>query len=180
MKAQLWILTGVHAGHIEVFSNAYIAAGRHPASDLRFDPDRELDVSARHAAIVRRDDQWFVQDVGSRNGTFVNGRRITGETRLSDTDQIRLGEHGPLIEFRLAPDATPDGVSRPLATHGTRPTLPTAAADLRPTGDPRGARVSTTTRIRLEVGRQTRVLRRFAAILAVLLVAAGVDRKSVV
>ncbi len=108
MKAQLKILTGARAGYTEVFSKAYIGIGRHPASDLRFDPERDLDVSTRHAAIVAQQDRWYVRDLGSRNGTLVNGHRITRDTNLSDTDQVRFGDEGPIVEFRLTPAGTPD------------------------------------------------------------------------
>jgi S1-C subfamily serine protease len=151
VKAQVKVLTGARAGYTEVFSKPYIGFGRHPACDLRFDPERDLDVSARHAAIVGQDDRWLVRDLGSRNGTLVNGHRITRDTKLDDTDQIRLGEEGPILEFRLVADGTPDGVM----AAGTRAAHSPAAAAV----DQGQGRVSTTERIRVEVGRQTRKLR---------------------
>ena len=163
MKAQLKILTGARAGYTEVFSRAYIGIGRHPASDLRFDPERDLDVSAQHAAIVTQQDRWYVRDLGSRNGTLVNGHRITRDTNLSDTDQIRFGEEGPTVEFRLAPAGTPDGVVARAA--GAAPATPAPA-----TKDSGRRRVSTTARIRIEVGRQTKTLRTVAVGLFVSLI----------
>ena len=156
MKAQLKILTGTRAGYTEVFSRAYIGIGRHPASDLRFDPERDLDVSARHAAIVAQQDRWYVRDLGSRNGTLVNGHRITRDTSLSDTDQIRFGDEGPIVEFRLARADAPDGVVA--RAPGAAPATPAPAAK-----DGERRRVGTTERIRIEVGRQTKTLRTVAA-----------------
>ena len=152
MKAQLKILTGARAGYTEVFSKAYIGIGRHPASDLRFDPERDLDVSTRHAAIVAQRDRWYVRDLGSRNGTLVNGHRITRDTNLSDTDQVRFGDEGPIVEFRLTPAGTPDGVVARAA--GAAPATPAPANK-----DSGRRRMSTTERIRIEVGRQTKTLR---------------------
>ncbi len=150
MKAQLKILTGARAGYTEVFSKAYVGVGRHPQSDLRFDPERDLDVSARHAAIINKDDRWYVRDLESRNGTLVNGHRITRDTKLDDTDQIRFGVEGPIVEVRLVAAGTPDGV----VARGTPPAAPAVVPGARG-----GRRMSTTERIRIEVGRQTRTMR---------------------
>ncbi len=168
MKPQLKVLTGHSAGLVAVFSKAQITLGRHPSSDLRFDPDQELDVSARHAAIGRRGDQWYIRDLGSTNGTLVNGHRIAEETKLDDTDQIRLGAHGPIVEFRLVSDSTPDtvGFGRPSqAAHALRPSVASSPA---PEAAP--AKGSTTQRIRAEVRRQTRSLRTLTGVLFALLV----------
>ena len=76
--------------------------GRHPLSDLQFDPDADLDVSTRHAELRETDGAWTVIDRQSTNGTFVNGERIAGERRLSTGDTLGLGENGPQLEVRIA------------------------------------------------------------------------------
>jgi len=86
---------------VETFEKGYLAIGRDPRSDVRFDADRDLDVSAQHAAIVRGPDRTVVRDLGSTNGTFVNGQRAIGETPLHDGDVIGFGAHGPTIEIHL-------------------------------------------------------------------------------
>jgi ABC-type multidrug transport system ATPase subunit/pSer/pThr/pTyr-binding forkhead associated (FHA) protein len=49
-------------------------------------------VSRRHVCISQRDEGWVIEDLGSSNGTFVNGQRLTQEPRILKTgDQIRLG-----------------------------------------------------------------------------------------
>ena len=49
-------------------------------------------VSRHHAAIRGDDDQFWVSDLGSRNGTFVNGERVGRKPqRLSNRDRIELG-----------------------------------------------------------------------------------------
>jgi S1-C subfamily serine protease len=101
VKAQFTFLSGARAGQIDVFRKGYIGLGRHPLSDVRFDAERDLDVSSRHAAIVRKPEGFVLQDLGSRNGTFVNGQRITGETLLRAGDVIGLGEGGPSVEFQV-------------------------------------------------------------------------------
>lgn len=51
-------------------------------------------VSRRHAEIVQQSNQWFLQDLNSTNGTFVNNQRVSAQTRhpLHAGDQIRLGK----------------------------------------------------------------------------------------
>lgn len=48
-------------------------------------------VSNRHARVLASGDGWWVEDLGSRNGTLVNGRRIRGRRRLSSGDQLTVG-----------------------------------------------------------------------------------------
>ena len=101
MKAQFTFLSGARAGEVEAFRKGYIGLGRHPLSDVRFDAERDLDVSSRHAAIVRKAEGFVLQDLGSRNGTFVNGRPISGDTLLHTGDVIAFGEKGPALEFQI-------------------------------------------------------------------------------
>ncbi|WP_199242778.1 adenylate/guanylate cyclase domain-containing protein [Vitiosangium sp. GDMCC 1.1324] len=61
--------------------------GRHPSNTLRL-VDRE--VSKEHATIERMGRDFILRDLGSSNGTFVNGRRVA-ELRLRDGDEIALG-----------------------------------------------------------------------------------------
>ena len=59
-------------------------------------------VSKRHAAIDFDDTgAAFVADLGSRNGTYLNGRQIQGRTPLRAGDRIMLGWQGPLFEVRM-------------------------------------------------------------------------------
>ena len=45
-----------------------------------------------HARIFRRGQFYFVEDLGSTNGTFINGRRIDGQGQLKVHDELRMGE----------------------------------------------------------------------------------------
>ena len=47
-------------------------------------------VSRRHARIVSREDEFLIEDLGSRNGVFINGQRITGQTPFREGDKIRI------------------------------------------------------------------------------------------
>lgn len=50
----------------------------------------EETVSRRHAAVERRADGYYLHDLGSQNGTYINGERITAPTRLNDLDKVEV------------------------------------------------------------------------------------------
>ncbi len=56
-------------------------------------------VSRLHAALERRADGYWLADLGSANGTFVNGERLVGSRRLADGDVIGLGGPEPHLRF---------------------------------------------------------------------------------
>jgi phosphoserine phosphatase RsbU/P len=61
--------------------------GRHPDCDIVLDA---ASVSRQHAQISKQDKQYFVEDLHSRNGTFVNGRLIQGRHLLQDGDRLKI------------------------------------------------------------------------------------------
>ncbi len=61
--------------------------GRHPDCDVVLD---SASVSRQHAQIVRENGKYFVEDLHSRNGTFVNGRIIQGRHPLADGDRLKI------------------------------------------------------------------------------------------
>lgn len=66
-------------------------------------------VSRLHCVLLRRQDGWFVNDIGSKSGTFVNGRKTEGRTRVLIDDEIRVGtttlvlKRGEEFQERLRP-----------------------------------------------------------------------------
>jgi len=62
--------------------------GRDPTASVRLE---EESVSKQHARITQEDGRFVIQDLGSSNGTFINGRRIHEPTELRPGDLIRLG-----------------------------------------------------------------------------------------
>src|ERR1700752_2238664 len=74
---------------------APILIGRGPDGAIRLDDDY---VSTRHARIAASGDQWFVEDLGSTNGTYIGNVRITQPTTLTLGTQVRVGK--TVIELR--------------------------------------------------------------------------------
>src|SRR5690349_13420161 len=67
---------------------AEVTFGRTRVATVMVDSER---ISRLHARVTRTGDRVTVEDLGSRNGTRVNGARITGPTALSSGDQIEIG-----------------------------------------------------------------------------------------
>lgn len=170
MKVQLKFTAGARTGQVEVFSKAYLGLGRDPLSDVRFDAERDLDVSARHAAILRRGAQFFLRDMGSKNGTYLNGRSISADSALKDGDVIGFGPGGPTVEFHILEADVADDVPDAVRASASRASAPReqfkAVAPRIPTAEPQS---HTGLRIAAEVQRQTRALRRTTKILLGLL-----------
>ena len=103
-RCELRITSGARAGHREVFDKTYIGLGRHPLSDVRFDAEKDLDASTRHAAIVKNGESYVLRDLGSTNGTFVNGDKLAGDRPLRDGDVLKFGVHGPEVTFHVLRD----------------------------------------------------------------------------
>jgi serine phosphatase RsbU (regulator of sigma subunit) len=83
-----------------------IVIGRHPECDVQIDSNM---VSRKHARIIRDDAKFFVEDLGSGNGTTVNGQRIIGRTPLTHDDRVKLG---PILIRFLDQASVPPGGSR--------------------------------------------------------------------
>jgi len=174
VKAQFKFLSGARAGQIEAFRKGYIGLGRHPLSDVRFDAERDLDVSSRHAAIVRKTEGFVLQDLGSRNGTFVNGKRINGDTLLKGGDVIGFGANGPALEFGVIEadsDFPATTAAEGLADRASSPREVYHAASPQPRAT--APRQSTGVRIAVEVARQTAQLRRTTKVLIGVLLIVG-------
>ena len=62
--------------------------GRHPECSVQLNSNM---VSRKHARVFRRTDGFAIEDLGSGNGTFVNGRKIEGATTLKHQDRVKLG-----------------------------------------------------------------------------------------
>ncbi|MGE5780684.1 MAG: trypsin-like peptidase domain-containing protein [Hyphomicrobiales bacterium] len=101
--------TGSKANRIEQFSIDScedIFLGRDSDATVTYDPDRDDLVSRRHALIRSNKDgdlSFTIEDLQSRNGTFVNGERLAGKIELLPGDVVELGAGGPTFTFDVEP-----------------------------------------------------------------------------
>jgi pSer/pThr/pTyr-binding forkhead associated (FHA) protein/S1-C subfamily serine protease len=122
-------LTGQRARQSADFDQEIVRIGRHPGSDVVFDADDDLVVGRHHAEIRVERDAVVIHDLESRNGTFVNGRRISEPTELRDGNVLQFGEGGPkvrcTIEAALAATmvftAETDGLAETRVFNATHP-----------------------------------------------------------
>ena len=89
------IVEGGNKGETVSLDDAPLLIGRGSDAAIRLDDDY---VSTRHARIASSGDQWFVEDLGSTNGTYVGTSRITQATTISLGTQVRIGK--TILELR--------------------------------------------------------------------------------
>jgi len=84
----------------ELAADGRIRFGRHPDCEVAFDPVRDIDASSRHAELRAGHGGWVLVDVGSSNGTYVDGRRVT-ETKVAESVPviIEFGHDGPRLRL---------------------------------------------------------------------------------
>ncbi|HEX4129053.1 MAG TPA: SpoIIE family protein phosphatase [Pirellulales bacterium] len=85
--AVLQVIRGHNVGTQYELANDRSVLGRHPECDIVLDVGA---ISREHAQIVRVNKDWFVEDLKSRNGTFVNGRMVSGRHPLRENDQLKI------------------------------------------------------------------------------------------
>ena len=86
---ELAVIEGpLRGSHMEIASVEDVTIGRGPDNDFQLGDDF---ASARHARLFRRGSEWFIEDLDSRNGTFVQGTRIDQPERVSVGTDIKMG-----------------------------------------------------------------------------------------
>jgi pSer/pThr/pTyr-binding forkhead associated (FHA) protein len=95
VPTQVVILEGGNKGETVSLDEAPLLIGRGNDAAIRLDDDY---VSTRHARIASSGDQWFVEDLGSTNGTYVGTSRISQPTTIQLGTQVRIGK--TILELR--------------------------------------------------------------------------------
>jgi predicted component of type VI protein secretion system len=90
---KLIVLAGAKEGTEIPLKKEKFTIGRSRECTLRAGSDA---ISRHHCLILRTTDGYTIRDLGSRNGTYVNGERISAETELKQNDTVRVGP----LEFR--------------------------------------------------------------------------------
>ena len=120
--------SGSSSGQRRPVAEAGLVLGRGDHCDIVIvDPG----VSREHARVILHNDAVWVQDAGSRNGCFVNGRRLSRHKQLSPGDELRIGEHTFTLEL-VDPFPGHESVSTfglPAPKGPRRPTPPAPTAE---------------------------------------------------
>ena len=88
-SALLIAVSGPNQGARFLLNADRVTVGRNPQSDIFLD---DFTVSRRHAVFIREDGQFFVRDLCSLNGTYVN-RELTEEAKLFNGDIVQIGKY---------------------------------------------------------------------------------------
>ena len=101
-NARLTITSGPDAGKVLVLPQAELVIGRSAPAGLIID---HPEISRRHARLGYQQGNYFLEDLGSSNGTFLNGQRLQGPQFLADGSEIQLGSEVRLV-FSQGPAMT--------------------------------------------------------------------------
>lgn len=97
------------------FDGRLVRIGRDPQGEVVFDFQKDPAVSFNHAVVESSDGRWELRDLGSTNGTLVNGRRISRHW-LAEGDMVSFGAAGPQVKVRLesslSSSAEPGGATK--------------------------------------------------------------------
>ena len=103
----------------ELPATGRIRFGRHPDCEVAFDAHRDIDASSRHAELRPLETGWVLVDIGSSNGTYVDGRRVT-ETPVGPATAtgVEFGMGGPRIRLFIGDDAAIEALAPPVIEVG--------------------------------------------------------------
>jgi DNA-binding CsgD family transcriptional regulator len=104
VKPQIEVISGVRSWRLPLESDR-ITVGKAPENDLSLGEDPM--VSHLHAIFERFAAGWCVTDLGSSNGTWVNGERIWATRRLRHGNEVRIGETRLVFRDALSAGAVP-------------------------------------------------------------------------
>lgn len=89
MAFQLVMKTGPAPGRTHVIEKSEVSIGRDAGSEVFVN---DVEVSREHARMTEQAGNYILEDLGSTNGTFINGQRLVGQRVLQPGDTITLGE----------------------------------------------------------------------------------------
>jgi len=133
--ASLLVRSGSFRGRRMPIRVPVVNVGRADYNDIVL---AEPSVSTMHAKLQRRDDLWVITDLGSTNGTYVEGEPVTGETPLTPGITIKFGDVAVLFEPHDEPAVARPGSTRLMDRVEVEPPGPPVPEEPRP--EPRPVR----------------------------------------
>src|SRR5580698_9901543 len=125
---ELQILSADGKSRIIALDGERLTVGRSNAAELCFPDDNGL--SRQHLAIERDGDGWALRDLGSKNGTMLNGAKITGRMPLKSGDRITAGHLILVYDGSSSPRQKPVVVFDPREEGGEHPSTSTVTTHL--------------------------------------------------
>lgn len=94
-QAYLIVIAGPHSGKMFKLDRAEVSIGRSPSAELQL---QDVGISRAHTRLNRVGGDFFIEDLQSANGTFVDGIRVVTSQQLKDGDKIALGS-STIVKF---------------------------------------------------------------------------------
>src|ERR1043165_1899179 len=115
MRVVIDHIAGSRAGQRQEFpAGDRVRVGRHPGCEVSFDPHRDIDASSRHAELRQVDAGWVLVDLGSSNGTYVDGHRVTETPIVRNLPvAVEFGPGGPRIRLFIGDDKAIEALPPP-------------------------------------------------------------------
>ncbi|MDX2087717.1 MAG: FHA domain-containing protein [Kofleriaceae bacterium] len=115
MRVVIDHVAGSRRGQRQEFAaTSRVRFGRHPECEVSFDPARDIDASSRHAELRAVEAGWILVDLGSSNGTYVDGHRVTEHNVSAATPMgVEFGPGGPRIRLFVGDDAAIEALPPP-------------------------------------------------------------------
>lgn len=115
-------LAGSRRGQRQEFpASERVRFGRHPECEVSFDPHRDIDASSRHAELRVVEGGWVLVDLGSSNGTYAEGHRVTEAPVMRGVPvNIEFGPGGPRVRLFVGADDEIEALP-PATIEQTRP-----------------------------------------------------------
>ena len=134
---QLVMKTGPVPGKVYELQNSVVTIGRDIANDIVInDPE----ISRKHAKLTRQTGGYLLEDLGSTNGTYVNGQRLMGPHLLRPSELIVFGEQVSLVydtsptdmDATLIAETPPEAAPEPSIPYNPPPENPSTAQPIPP------------------------------------------------
>ena len=110
-KFQLTMRSGPVPGKTFLLEEDQVSVGRDLGNDI---PISDPEISRRHARFFKQEDNFFIEDLGSTNGTFLNGERISSPQQLRKGDLLTFGESVVLVYDKLVEGSDATAVRPPV------------------------------------------------------------------
>jgi hypothetical protein len=151
---QLTMRSGPNPGTVYALDGDQLSIGRDSSNEIAVN---DAEVSRRHARLTFQGGKYVLEDMGSTNGTFVNGQRLTGPRVLKSGEVVSLGEQIVFVYESVDSDpgatmVSPRSVPEPRPVPSTPPPPPQAYAGDVPLDQPEATPAKKTNPVPIAIG----------------------------